>query len=104
MDNPPYHLNPKTGIFSPQGDTAPMRRQIITKPNLSLDEELEYIPYIDMASRQLAERKQQVVRIPGDIGAEIKLEWFEFVDREAKSLYYSELLRRTAWETPPKDE
>ena len=59
---------------------------------------------IDITSRILAERKQQVVKMPGDIGAELKLEWFEFVDREAKSLYWSEVLRRKAWQEPQKEK
>jgi hypothetical protein len=100
LDVPPYDLDPKTGIFTPKEDT-----NVVAWPtNLSPFSSATPPAPPATQSRVLAERKQQVVRIPGDIGAEIKLEWFEFVDREAKSLYWSEVLRRKAWQTPQKEK
>lgn len=92
LDKPPYDLDPKTCVFSPKEDifSSAKAPPIPTHSN------------IDITSRVLAERKEQTVRVEG--GASIKLEWFEFVDREAKSIYWSEVLRRKAWQEPPKEK
>jgi hypothetical protein len=105
LDQPPYYLDVKSGVLMAHHERPPSNAHVkiaANSWNVPQDKVCELTT--DTASRQLAERKTQVVRIPGDIGAEIRLEWFEFVDREAKSLYYSELLRRKAWEAPQKDE
>lgn len=71
-----------------------MAQSIVTTPNPPPDTTEMGWSTTAIASHQLAERKEQVVQL--DAGASLKLVWFEFIDREAKSVYYSELLRREA--------
>lgn len=49
---------------------------------------------IDITTRTLARRQEAKIRLAE--GAFITLEYFEFVDREAMSIYWTEVLRKKA--------
>lgn len=101
LDDPAYDLDPINCVFSPKAKPT-----VVGGSNFSSVSPINTLVAehnkIDITTRPLAERRQQVVTIIK--GCTIKLEWYEFVDREAKSLYWSEVLRRRAWQAHQKGE
>lgn len=97
LKEPTYDLDPIKCVFSPR---AIPEASTIAWPTMGTG--IANAPEQDVQTRILAEHKQQVVKIVE--GCTIKLEWYEFVDREAKSVYWSEVLRRKAWQEPQKEK
>lgn len=101
-EEPDYTLDVKNCIFNPQefGGNVISAPQIITSnqpPPRVAPNPPTFISPIELRNRSIVHRREERIVIEQGM-AEMTLGWCEFIDREAKSIYFTELLRRKAME------